>query len=217
MTWKRASLWISGVALMLSAFQICAEGHDAGGAEAVRLPVMIPVPGAHYELGKFKVTQREWQEVMGDNPSFFLDCADCPVERVGWGDIQVYLRRLNARTGRQYRLPTEAEWERACFAGRATLYCGSDDIDAVAWYDKNSDNKTHPRGQKQANGYGLHDMSGNVWEWTSDCADSGCERWILRGGSWISSAQGALAANRYQSAPIMQDNFVGFRLARTLP
>jgi hypothetical protein len=182
-------------------------------------PEMIAIPGRNYELGKFEVTQAQWRAVMGNNPSKFTACGDnCPVENVSWNDIQEFLQKLNAKTGKNYRLPTESEWEYACYGGTKTKYCGSNNINAVAWYYTGADSvSTHPVGQKQANGYGLYDMSGNVWEWMSDCYDASCTNRVLRGGSWGGYAQDARAANRNDDTPAKRYNIIGFRLARTLP
>ena len=155
---------------------------------------------------------------MGNNPSGFKG-DNLPVEQVSWDDIQTYLQKLNAKTGKQYRLPTEAEWEVACYAGSKTEYgyCGGIDANAVAWYDGNSGDKTHPVGQKQANGYGLFDMSGNVWEWMSDCYDGNCGRRVLRGGSWSFGTGDSRAALRLSNSPYYRYFYFGFRVARTLP
>ena len=121
-------------------------------------------------LGKYGVTQGEWEEVMGTNPSYSKSCGPrCPVERVSWDDVQEYIRRVNERelgSGYVIRLPTEAEWEYAARAGTVGPRHG--ELDSIAWYGYNSQNRTHPGGQKQANAWGLHDMLGNVWEWTTD-------------------------------------------------
>jgi formylglycine-generating enzyme required for sulfatase activity len=185
---------------------------------AVIAPVMVRIPGKSYEMGKYEVTQGEWKAVMGSNPSHFTNCGDiCPVEKVSWDDIQTYIQKLNAKSGRQYRLPTEDEWVYACYGGTKTEYCGSNDIDAVAWYDKNSNDTTHPGGQKQANGYGLYDMSGNVWEWQSDCYEGDCAKRVLRGGSWNNFPQYVRADNRDWYVATDRNDLGGFRLARTLP
>jgi formylglycine-generating enzyme required for sulfatase activity len=177
-------------------------------------------------IGKHEVTQGQWKMVMGSNPSNFKSCGDnCPVERVSWDDAQQFINKLNSMTGKRYRLPTEAEWEYACRAGGAEEYCGSNKIDAVAWYEGNSGRETHPVGQKQANAWGIHDMSGNVWEWCQDWygssypsgtknptgASSGSGR-VDRGGSWDGGAGGVRSANRGGLGPGLRDRYLGFRL-----
>ena len=191
-----------------------------------------------FEIGQYEVTQALWTAVMGENPSRFSDCAQCPVENVDWDDIQRFLKRLNMQTGSQYRLPTEAEWEYAARGGqesRGYRYAGSNDPDVVAWYTGNSGKGTHPVGQKGANELGLYDMSGNVWEWVQDCwhydydgapsdgrawesGNSGdCSYGVLRGGSWDFTPWLLRVAHRgsYPSG-IPYFNNLGFRLARTL-
>jgi formylglycine-generating enzyme required for sulfatase activity len=171
-----------------------------------------------FEIGKYAVTQKEWRDVMGNNPSKFTSCGDnCPVEQVSWDDIQIFLQKLNAKTGRQYRLPNETEWEYACYGGSTSEYCGSNDINAVAWYNENSNSTTHPVGQKQANGYGLYDMSGNVWQWMENCYSSSCSGRALRGGSWNYGLPDVRAALRYFNVPAKRSGSGGFRVARTLP
>ncbi len=119
-------------------------------------------------LGKYEVTQEEWESVMGsDNPSEFSGCPRCPVERVSWNHAQDFVERLNALEGRDtYRLPTEAEWEYAARAGTAGDRYG--DLDEIAWWTGNSGRRTHPVGQKVPNEFGLHDTLGNVSEWVYD-------------------------------------------------
>jgi formylglycine-generating enzyme required for sulfatase activity len=195
-----------------------------------------------FEIGKYEVTQAQWQAIMGaesplfyqpnDNPSYFKNCGDtCPVENVSWNDIQKFIEKLNAKTGKTYRLPSEAEWEYACRAGKSTKYCGGNNADTVAWHDGNSDRKTHPVGKKQPNGFGLYDMSGNVREWVQDGyhdnyngAPSNGAAWgggqfkVLRGGSSGFEKRSDLrAAARGHSDPSDQGEYIGFRLARTLP
>lgn len=180
-------------------------------------PEMVRIPGKNYEIGKYKVTQGEWKEVMGSNPSKFTSCGDaCPVERVSWSDAQEFIQKLNQKTGKQYRLPNEAEWEYACHGGSQAEYCGGNDLDAVGWYDKNSGKTTHPVGRRRANGYGLYDMTGNVFEWMENKYDKEHDWRVIRGGSWSGSAQSAHASFRSGYPPGKHVNDNGFRLARTL-
>ena len=179
-------------------------------------------------MGKYEVTQAQWKVVMGNNPSNFTGCDDCPVENVSWNDVQDFIRKLNAQTGKNYRLPTEAEWEYAAKGGKSSkgyTYSGSNDLNAVAWNIDNSGSKTHAVGGKQANELGVCDMTGNVWEWCSDWygtynsfsetnptgASSGQYR-ALRGGSWRNSAIICRSALRYWNNPGSRYNCYGFRL-----
>lgn len=182
-------------------------------------PEMVKIPNTNYAIGKYEVTQGQWKAVMGKNPSQFKDCGDtCPVEQVSWNDIQIFISKLNAKTGKNYRLPTESEWLEACQAGSQTKYCGSNDARAVAWHYWNSDFKTHPVGEKQANAYGLYDMSGNVAEWVQDKWSNEHDWRVLRGGSWYKFADHMLAKSSGYGDPAVGDyDQCGFRLARTLP
>jgi hypothetical protein len=180
-------------------------------------PEMVRIPGRNYEMGKYEVTQAQWRSVMGNDPSGFNGCDDCPVERVRWQDVQEYLSKLNQLTGKQYRLPKDDEWKHACDGGGSHEYCGGNNLDGVGWYDGNSGKKTHPVGLKQPNGYGLYDMNGNVWEWMQDCHDGDCSRRMVSGGSWSSEAAIARAANRSRSETSNRSDSLGFRAARTLP
>jgi hypothetical protein len=175
---------------------------------------MVVIPNKNYALGKYNVTQAEWRDVMGNNPSKFTKCGDiCPVEQVSWDDVQEFILKLNSKTGKQFRLPNEEEWEYACYAGSKTRYCGGKDRDSFAWFDIIS---THPVGQKQANGFGLYDMSGSVWQWMQN--ESGSGR-VLRGGSDMGTGFSAsLSTNLHSNYDINNGRYIlGFRLARTLP
>ncbi|MBK9442785.1 MAG: SUMF1/EgtB/PvdO family nonheme iron enzyme [Comamonadaceae bacterium] len=182
-------------------------------------------------MGKTEVTQGQWKAVMGSNPSHFSNCGDdCPVEKVSWNDAQEYVRKLSQQSGKNYRLPSEAEWEYACRAGGNHTYCGSDSVDAVGWYNSNSVSKTHSVAGKQANAFGLYDMSGNVWEWVQDDyqdnyngAPSDGSAWstggsqrVLRGDSWYFNPNIRRSADRVRNAPDDRNFVSGFRIARTL-
>jgi formylglycine-generating enzyme required for sulfatase activity len=184
----------------------------------VIIPEMVAIPGKNYEIGKFEVTQTEWFSVMGYNPSKFGNCGDtCPVEKVSWDDVQVYIHKLNAKTGKQYRLPTEAEWEFACYGGIQSEFCGGKDVDAVAWLDSKGNDRTHPVGKKKANNFGLYDMSGNVMEWMNDCWEGDCTQRVFRGGSWINDERATRASSRIRFITSIRNSSGGFRLARTIP
>ena len=188
-----------------------------------------------FYLGKYPVTQEQYQAIMGNNPSKFKDNPKNPVELVSWDDAQEFCQKLNQKTGKKYRLPTEAEWEYACRAGTQTRYYFGDDekqLGEYAWFDKNSDSKTHPVGQKKPNNWGLHDMSGNVWEWCEDpwhdsyankpediknngnsiWSDSNESRHILRGGSWDYDSRSCRSAYRFGSYADYGVYDGGFRL-----
>jgi len=119
-----------------------------------------------FQISKYEVTQHQWYVVMGNSPSKFIGCKHCPVETVSWNDVQDYINKLNKQTGYRYRLPSQRQWVYACLGGQSHHFCGDNNLSSIAWYDSNSNGTTHPVGQKQANAYGLYDMSGNVREFT---------------------------------------------------
>lgn len=181
-----------------------------------------------YYIGETEVTQELWQAVMGSNPSAFTGNRR-PVERVSWHDCQEFIEKLNALTGENFRLPTEAEWEYAACGGNKSknyAYPGSDNVGDVAWYSGNSNSTTHEVKGKLPNELGLYDMGGNVWEWCSDWygrysagavtnpqgPTSGSAR-IYRGGCWFYDADLCRCAYRDRSTPTGAGNTLGLRLA----
>lgn len=174
--------------------------------DANERPLHLVVLSSFY-MGKYEVTQEEWQVVMGENPSQEKNLR-CPVENVSWNDCMKFIKKLNVITGRNFCLPTEAQWEYAARAGHEYKFSGSSDIQKVAWYKWNS-KKIHPVGQKEPNNFGLYDMSGNVGEWCLDWyAPYGKERQvdptikegshkISRGGSIHCDATGCRVSVRY--------------------
>jgi formylglycine-generating enzyme required for sulfatase activity/serine/threonine protein kinase len=211
------------------------QGRDSG--EGPLHPVRI---SRAFYMGKYEVTQAQWQAVMGTNPSWFSNTGGgkdkvsgastvtLPVDTVSWDECQEFCRKASQKTGKTVRLPTEAEWEYACRAGSTGRFCFGDSdeqLGAYAWHRSNSGLKTHPVGGKQANAWGLYDMHGNVWEWCQDWygpylsdaqenssgPNSGTNR-VLRGGCWHSSAVYCRSANRGKYASANRDGYHGFRV-----
>jgi formylglycine-generating enzyme required for sulfatase activity len=181
-----------------------------------------------YYIGETEVTQALWKAVMGVNPSEVKD-SRLPVDRVSWEDCQMFVERLNALTGKSFRLPTEAEWEFAARGGNHSCgyqYSGSNRLSDVAWYGGNSCNANHFVKTKNPNELGVYDMSGNVWEWCQDWkaaysnqaetnptgASSGISR-VIRGGSWFNNAVDCRTANRNFDTPNSRYVYLGLRLA----
>ena len=213
-----------------------------GGSASNETPIHRVMLGA-FSMGKTEVTQGQWKAVMGSNPSYLKDCGEsCPVESVNWNDAKQFVSKLSANTGKTYRLPTEEEWEYACRAGGRQEYCGSEIADDVAWY-KNMPFPpslgTRPVATKKANNWGLHDMSGNVFEWTETCMHDykesstvkrereqillveGCRSRVVRGGSFGRDEHHMRSAYReshnpsLEGIPKMAWVSLGFRVART--
>ncbi len=182
-----------------------------------------------FYMGLYEVTQEQYEGVVGKNPAKFKSAKN-PVETVSWNDAVAFCKALSKKTGKLVRLPTEAEWEYACRAGTKTAFCFGDDekrLGDYAWYEDNSERKTHPVAQKKPNAWGLYDMHANVWEWCSDWyADSyanakpvdpqgpasGSYR-VLRGGSWGDLTDFCRAARHDRSTPDYRgDHYGGFRV-----
>ena len=185
-----------------------------------------------FYIGKYPVTQKQWWQMMGNNPSKFAG-DNLPVERISWNDVQEFLSKLRSMTGKQYRMLTEAEWEfaaRGGTKGKGYIYAGSNNLNDVGWYQENSGSKTHPVGAKQPNELGIYDMSGNVWEWVNDWygpyssskqtnptgPSSGSYR-VARGGSWADDAGACRVSIRFNDHPGFRYYLIGFRLALSSP
>ena len=181
-----------------------------------------------FKIAKYEITQKLWLAVMGTNPSYFTGDLNRPVEKVSWNMVQQFITKLNQITGKNYRLPTEAEWEFAARGGNQSqgyIYAGSNDIEAVAWYYYDSGNTTHTVGTKSPNELGIYDMSGNVCEWCNDWygdysagdttnpqgSSSGTYR-VLRGGSWDYYSINCRSAVRNYVRPENNPINVGVRL-----
>ena len=207
-------------------------GDLSGDAYGYAQPVHEVKIGYSFAVGKYEVTQAEWEAVMGKNPSEFKG-AKRPVEKVSWEDAKSFVKKLSEQTGKEYRLLSESEWEYMARAGSTTEYPWGDEIDSSkAKYD--SEDGPVPVGSYSANAFGVHDTVGNVEEWVEDCwhktykdaptdgsawlsASGGdCELRVLRGGSWFNSPRNLRSANRYGSNATARFDDNGFRIARTL-
>lgn len=209
--------------------------------EAQERPHPVQISRRFY-LGKYEVTQAEWTQVMGDNPSHFKTCgARCPVERVNWHQVQEFIAKLTRMSGgAKFRLPTEAEWEYACRAGTQTPFnTGANLTTAQANYQGEFPSAgfpaganrggTAPAGSYAPNAWGLYDMHGNVWEWCQDwrcdypdtavvdpVGNCRAEFKVIRGGSWCFNAASARSALRYTHRPQDLGYSLGFRLVRVI-
>ena len=206
-------------------------GDTFGDGEADEKPVHEVCIDDFY-LGKYEVTQGQWEKVMDNNPSYF-EGRDNPIEQVSWDNVKEYIDRLNSQSGRKYRLPREAEWEYAARSGgKKEKFSGTSqegELVQYAWYGSNSGSVTHRVGQKKPNGLDLYDMSGNVWEWCADWYDeysyyknspknnprgprSGSYR-VLRGGSFDKDPRLVRVTTRLRDSPENRYNIsFGFRL-----
>src|SRR5712691_3391855 len=224
------SIGMEFVLIPAGTFQMGSNDSDTHNDEKPVHTVRITQP---FYLGKYEVTQGQWQAVMGNNPSFFKGDPNRPVEEVSWNDVQEFIRRLHSREGgATYRLPTEAEWEYAARAGTTTRWSFGDEASRLgryAWHEGNAGGQTHPVGQLQPNPWGLYDMHGNVWEWVQDwygsytsgtAVDPAGPSWgwdrVRRGGSWNwFNVLGLCSSGRRDSTPPgVRDSDLGFRLLR---
>ena len=218
---------------------------DEAGRYSAESPQHRVVVARPFALGRTEVTQGQWRALMGDNPSHFAGCGDeCPVEQVTWLEAREYTLKLSAKTGQRYRLPSEAEWEYAARAGTTTPFNTGNCIyaDEANYDDRGNYSYCHamrrynrqltlPAASFAANGFGLHDMHGNVWEWVEDCwhenyegapADASawlgesCRQRVLRGGSWRAEPRALRSAERNWEWAQDRGNGHGFRVARSL-
>ena len=232
LTFGNQTITVNGVSFKMIAvkgdtFQMGATSEQGSDAKSDEKPVHN-VTLSDYYIGETEVTQELWDAVMGSNPSNFKGNKK-PVENVSWNDCQEFITKLNQLTGKNFRLPTEAEWEYAARGGNKSLdykYSGSDIVGVVAWYYSNCGSQTHDVKTKQANELGIYDMSGNVLEWCQDRygsyssgsqtnptgPSSGSYR-VFRGGGWSSDAGSCRVSYRNYDSPGGRFNKIGFRLA----
>ncbi|MBN2140422.1 MAG: formylglycine-generating enzyme family protein [Desulfovibrionaceae bacterium] len=218
-------VWVPGGCFLMGCGPWTSECHDDES------PVhQVCLDG--FWMGKYEVTQGQWQRVTGDNPASFHSGPRYPIESVSWVDAQRFIDKLNALSKHPhgFRLPTEAEWEYAARSGgKQENYSGGNDPDLVAWYG-DSAGATHPVGLKAPNGLGIYDMSGNVWEWTGDAYDKLAYRsahrynpttgeagvhQVCRGGSWNYVRRFIRCTERSRASKDFNYNDLGFRLARS--
>ncbi|MYM66046.1 SUMF1/EgtB/PvdO family nonheme iron enzyme [Pseudoduganella sp. FT55W] len=238
----------------------CFAGSPAWSDDALPAMEMVRVPGGCFQMGtqvyekherpvhkvcldsfeiaKYEVTQAQWRAVMKTSPSKFSECGEqCPVERISWNQAREFIRKLNAQDKGGYRLPTEAEWEYACRSGgKEENWAGtSKDAEVVeyAWFDKDAvGNQTHPVGTKKPNGLGIHDMSGNVWEWGADkfatpyptevennprIETNAEDKRVIRGGAWYGKVNYVRCGLRGRYAADFTDTRIGVRFVRDIP
>ena len=188
-----------------------------------------------FYMGKHLVTQEQYEKVTGLSPSKYKGAKN-PVEKVNWDDAQIFCKKLSTTSGKEVRLPTEAQWEYACRAGSTTAYCFGDSdetLDQYAWYSANSKSTTHAVGEKKPNAWGLYDMHGNLWEWCQDLyvdkyysespkvdpqgPAKGTGAHVLRGGSWYTSTWDCRSAYRYWGWPGWHEPYDGFRVVVPAP
>jgi len=240
-------VWIRGGTFLMGGSP-GGEDKDADGSPGRKVTL------SGYYIGEHEVTQREWKSVMGSNPSHFKGCADCPVENISWYDAVKFCNQLSIqadlkpcyridgqhvswdRSANGYRLPTEAEWEYACRAGRTTRSYTRDSKAAWSqdgwwrWFGGNFERKTTPVMGEKANAFGLYDVHGNVWEWcwdwhsdyfhgsvTDPAGPSSGSKRVSRGGSWNRLARDHESPLRRSSSPGFRINYLGLRLARSAP
>ena len=223
---EKEAVKLSGVMVSLPSGEYEMGSDSAGFYEEPVHEVVIRA----FRIGEREVTQKQWRMVMGNDPSYFKGCDDCPVEKVSWNDVHQFIKRLNYKTGQKFRLPTEAEWEYACRSGGSVQeYCGGFSASSLGWTIKNSGRRSHEAGLKKPNQFGLYDMTGNVWEWVEDCwnesyknaplngtawSTGDCNLRVLRGGSWDNNQYDLRSTYRNWEKKNKHSFTYGFRLAQ---
>jgi formylglycine-generating enzyme required for sulfatase activity len=220
-------IWVEGGAFVMGCTN--EQKKECNGNEKPTRQVTL----SGFYIGKYEVTQAQWLSLMDSNPSYFPGDS-LPIDAINIADIEEFLQKLNARSGKNYRLPTEAEWEYAARGGRkskATKFSGAANINEVAWYESNSGRHPHPVGIKTPNELGLYDMSGNVYEWCQDWYEDnytyalkdnptgpteGTTR-VMRGGNWEEDAHSNRVSYRTDNTPSDRFNSVGFRVVLVDP
>src|SRR5262249_44671931 len=228
------SIGIEFLLIPAGTFMMGSPDSDAEALDEEKPAHRVTITQPFY-LGKYPLTQAQWEAVMGNNPSLLKGNPNHPVENVSWDDVHAFLHNLNAREGSgDYRLPTEAEWEYACRAGSADTYCFGNNVNQLgeyAWYEENASGQSHPVGQLKPNVWGLYDMHGNVYEWVHDWYETtyyqsrpardpsgpswGSDR-VNRGGCWGHNAWGCRSARRGRLTPDSRRDNLGFRLLRMI-
>ena len=225
---KMELVWISP-----GAFEMGSPDDEAGGMSDER-PLHRVTVSRGFWMGKYEVTQKQYEEVTGSNPSKHRGAKN-PVEMVTWHEAKVFCQAMAERTGKPVRLPTEAEWEYACRAGTSTRYHAGDsdrDLTRVGWWRSNSGREAHPVGRMKPNAWGLYDMHGNVLEWVADWygADyyqrslgtvpqgptSGSQK-VVRGGCWYRTPDYCRAAYRGKRPADARWGYLGFRVISPSP
>ncbi len=230
----QAFMGIQFVKIPAGCFQM-GQDKEFKESSAAELPVHQVCIEKPFYLGETEVSQKQWEDIMGSNPSKSKGLYK-PVEKVSWDDVQEFIKKLNAKEGNNlFRLPTEAEWEYAARAGSRSVYSFGDDpkdLPEYAWFgNEGYGGASHDVGQKKPNPWGLHDMHGNVWEWVQDWygdsyygaspekdpqgPPSGQYR-VYRGGSWVAKAVNLRCALRYSGLPNSRSRDLGFRLLRQM-
>jgi hypothetical protein len=217
--WIAAWLWQEGVTVQYAVSVMLARLNLVKVPE----PRMVTISGKQFAIGRYEVTFEEYDQFVKftgrrSPPDEGWGRGDRPVSSVSWEDAVAYAKWLAKTSGKNYRLPTGDEWEYAASSGgKDEQWSGTShaaELSDYAWYKDNSNDKTQPVGRKKPNSLGLHDMSGNVWEWVQDCWPGDCRFRVVRGGSWNNSPEVLGLSFRFRAYPDGRNSLIGFRLAQ---